>query len=256
MKRFGIYANFGYSIRMAQRAKLIRQAGFEATSIWWEAFEEFDVGLQQQVEQIREQGIFLENAHASYMGINAIWQDGLDGEEILGKHLKWLEELSRFQIPIMVMHPNVGFKQIPPPSPVGLKRFCKIMEKAEDCGVLVACENSYENRHLHYLFQHISSPALKFCYDSSHDFLCSKEKYRLLEQYKDKLVCLHLSDCDGRTDSHWMLGEGRINWPEVRRKLKNFSGTYMLEVMSEEKDRPEVFLQRNMAAAKKILEKD
>lgn len=56
-----IYSWFGYDLPIKERYRLIKQAGFDGVTIWWD--DDFDkIDFRLQPENAHNAGIFIENA--------------------------------------------------------------------------------------------------------------------------------------------------------------------------------------------------
>ena len=121
-----------------------------------------------------------------------------------------------------------------------------LIKEAENLGIILAIENSYERSNtpgeVLYYMSCFDNPHLGVCFDSGHACLMSdfpgksREKYfkpmddawgEVVECYPDALgdllphiVTCHLHDNDGYSDAHKMPGDGRINWPELIARLR------------------------------------
>jgi sugar phosphate isomerase/epimerase len=79
------------------------------------------------------------------------------------------------------------------------------------------------------------------CYDSSHDQIGGPRPFSLLEQWRDRLIAVQLSDRVRDFVDHVLPGEGFIDWPGLCRELQRsvFRSPLLLEVAtthSAEKD--------------------
>ena len=107
----GIFSWFGYELPIGERVRLIRQAGFEATGVWWGP-ENYDYSRGQHhaiPEMIRDAGLGVDNVHVSYRQANEL----LSADEgvrraAVDEHLRWLDDCARHEIPTMVMHAARG----------------------------------------------------------------------------------------------------------------------------------------------------
>ena len=246
----GVFAWFGIPLPLQERLRLIREAGFQATSIWWESRDPVRNRLKHYAPEIvREAGLYLDNIHVPYRGVNALWQaDQALRDAALKQHTDWLEDCARHEIPVMVMHAIQGngpdarnTKRLPElPTPVcreiGLESFGNLVMHAERLGVRIAVENIRHPAYLDTLFEAIASPSLGFCYDVSHDWLHSPEPFTLLQRWGHRLLTTHMNDTDGRRDRHWLPGLGNIPFEKVQdTPLTQFSGTRLLEVTPKDR---------------------
>jgi len=228
---FGICSWFGYKYTYEDRIKLIKNAGFQSVMTWWgEESKEKNEPKELKPEIIRRHGLKLENVHFPFNGIDAIWKDSPDGDELLTKYLLLIDDCKTHQIPTVVMHVTGGDNP-PPYSQTGLDRFKRIIERAEKNGITIALENVWRLEYLDYIFDSIESGKLKFCYDSGHEN-CFTPGMDCLAKYGAKLAALHLHDNDGAKDQHQFPFSGAINWKRIITKIKelNYDGALALEI--------------------------
>lgn len=236
-RKLGIFLWFGYRLPVRDRARLIREAGFETVLHWWDdTFLEIE-GLtkEEQADLLRKEGLFIENAHLWIDSANALWLDMLDGQAMLEHYLSDLDGLAAHEIPVAVLHLTSGFEP-PSRSAVGMDRVRALVERAERRGVRIALENVRNNRTLVHVLDALDSPMLGMCYDSGHDFIWSETPYDLPRRYRDRLFAVHLHDNLGQYDDHLPPGAGKIDWAVVRRAMADsaYQGSYTLEGDSRE----------------------
>lgn len=245
--RLGIYAGFGFSVPFEDRLRLIREAGFGATGIWWEEKNPRIRAVRDRApDLIRRAGLFLDNIHVPYFACRELWSpDGDARAEAVRLHAGWVADCARHGIPRMVMHVSLG-RSTPEPSEAGLDSFRRLTDRALDLGVTVAIENTHEERYIDYLLARIESDALQLCFDTSHDRLYSRRPGGLLARWRGRLAALHLSDTDGRRDQHWLPGEGVVDFEALRGHWDApYAGVFMLECVPRDRGEcPAAFLAR------------
>lgn len=141
----------------------------------------------------------------------------MNGNEITDYLLQCVDDCNEYEIPTMIVHIISG-ENPPIANMIGINRIRQITERAEQQGVNVALENLRNIENLGYVFDHINSSRLGFCFDSRHQNYRSKNT-DLLTMYGDKLMALHLHDNDESADQHRMPFDGNINWDVVMKKL-------------------------------------
>lgn len=123
-------------------------------------------------------------------------------------------------------------------------------------GVRAAVENlpwkAHTDSFFDALFGEFGPEFLGFCYDSGHAVVSSQEG--LLERYADRLIVTHLHDNDGSSDQHRPPGEGKANWPEIVRILKQspYRGTLNLELHLPPKTDLETFCRQTRQTLAKL----
>ena len=233
MEQIGIFAWFGFFLPLAERLRLIGEAGFSHASLWWgHEFEETDGTLDTHPALARDCGLAIDSVHLPYADSNLLWEDSLRGDAYHRLLTGLLAQCGTHRIPVAVLHPNDG-PQPPPTHPIGRERIRRLAEMAGRNGTVLALENLHVTRTLDDLFEQINAPSLGFCYDSGHDHIFGEPAGLLLEQHGHRLACLHLHDNDGVLDRHGLPGTGAIDWPrrigEIR--ASGYRGVWSLEAV-------------------------
>jgi len=73
------------------------------------------------------------------------------------------------------------------------------------------------------LLNHYSEKFLGLCYDSGHGNIGKCEGLKFLDHVKDRLICVHLHDNDGKTDQHKNPFYGTVNWEELIKIIRKSS---------------------------------
>ncbi len=101
-----------------------------------------------------------------------------------------------------------------------LDRLCRSLDVLErvgrGTGVRIALENmAYDDfARIGALFDRYDPAFLGLCYDSGHGCL-GGEGLDHLENFKDRLLAVHLHDNDARTDQHRIPFRGRVDWERL-----------------------------------------
>lgn len=236
---------------------MIKAAGFNATTLWWEdEFGDPAIKKEYMPQIVRDNGLFLENIHIPYHQCDDLWSNSITTRNnIIKQYCKWIEDCAKFNIPIMVMHLTDAL-DLPVPDKNVLNSIMQLLRTAEDLGVILALENTGREDYIQFVLEEISSPYLGLCYDSSHNRIYSKGNLSLLESQGKRLVTTHLSDNDGAVDRHWLPGEGIINWQDLARIFPDdYSGFITLEVcptQNELRGTPQNFLTRAYQSASRV----
>lgn len=87
------------------------------------------------------------------------------------------------------------------------------------------------------LINEINNPNIGICIDAGHAYINQPLMKGKIAFCKDKLFHFHASDNFGVYDDHMLPGTGKINWKDIFIDLKaiNYSGTYLLEVVPNNK---------------------
>lgn len=205
--------------------KLIKSKGIRNVFLWWGD----DDDNIKKAKLCQKLGLNVVFAHLEYKNANFLWTDGPDGDKFVENYKRQFKLLQKCKIPIAIMHAQ-RTPTPPPVSDVGLKRFKELVFWAEKFNVVLAIENSWRLDYIDYLFENISSPFLKICYDSGHDHSFTHDKFNF-KKYNGKIIAVHLHDNDGTEDGHLLPFDGNIDWKKVVKKIKSagYKGTVTLE---------------------------
>lgn len=245
----GIFSWFGFVLPFEDRIRLIKEAGFTATAIWWEDEEEpYPMKKEDMPFLVRQMGLKIDNIHVPFCDANALWSaDEAKRKAMVERHIQWLTDCRQFHIPRMVMHLSEGDNP-PSSNDYGLQSMETLVQAAERLGVTLAIENTISRDNVPFLLQGIRSENLGFCFDSSHHRLREQDDYQLLTTYGERMVTTHLSDNDGLLDRHWLPGLGIIDWTNVLKSFpKEYQGCFLLEAYPTAEERqssPQEFLKR------------
>jgi len=229
-----MFSWFGYELLLKHRLKLIRDAGFEATMIWWgDQMAYRDGDKAQTMEIVCDSGLYLDNIHLPFENINNIWSsDTKERAKIIDLFYECLEDCAEYNIPIAVMHITKG-TDIKEPNIDGIESINKIIDRAKQYKVKIAIENTRNPNMVDFILDNNESPWLGFCYDTSHDWLYSDIKGEQLKRNGKRLFVTHLSDNDGIKDRHWLPKTVVVDWKKVIDVFPNdYSGSISLEIES------------------------
>ena len=101
------------------------------------------------------------------------------------------------------------------------------LKRAADIGCTLVLENCDDTDPLMRMDAvcEIDHPNLRLSVDTGHAYL-SQCNYKapsvvdFIDSAESRLAHVHLQDCDGYADRHWLPGEGSITWPAVMDALK------------------------------------
>ena len=214
MLGIGIYSQFGYSLPFEERLRLIKDAGFDATVLWWHGDDK-----HSQPDVTRKIGLQIDNVHAHFCNPDCLWRDGIDGGDYYNMLISCIEDCSIHNISTAVIH-LTSFEKDVEVTYLGLNRVARIIDFAQKKGVKLAFENTAFIKHLDAVFGCCPSPNVGFCWDSGHENLWHPDK-DCLELYGDRLFALHINDNFGDGDSHILPFDGTVDWNSKIQKLKN-----------------------------------
>lgn len=216
MQGLGMFLWFSYPLPIRQRLRAIKEAGFDATALWWgDEFED----KQAQPQMARNLGLDIDYVHAPCQDPNDWWRDGLDGEAYFRTINDCVLDCRRHDIPTLVMHVT-RLSSRPEVTSIGLERIKRLADAAQSSQVYVALENLNSIAHLDAIYAQIQSEYVGFCYDSGHENFNHPDA-DCLTRYGDRLFALHLSDNDGDDDTHLLPYDGQIKWDVITAKLRH-----------------------------------
>lgn len=217
--------------------------------------------FEEAVKRFTENGITLDNLHAPYKGINAMWGDDEEAaEEMLAKLMDSVDKCAKHGIPATIVHLSSG-RPMPAITEEGLKRYERLFAYGKEKGVVIVLENLRYAENLAYFMEHY--PECAYCWDNGHEY-CSTKGARFMHLYQHRLAALHLHDnrCGDDTDDHLLPFDGSIPMDQVAQDIADsgYQGTLMLEVgrhitlhtyddMTEEE-----FMERAIASAERLNE--
>ena len=93
------------------------------------------------------------------------------------------------------------------------------------------------------------------CYDAGHGWLFEETPFALLQKYRSRVMCLHLSDNDGNIDMHWNIGDGVVDWRSFVESYPyaEFNGPLSAEPYINEPTGPEEEYLETVLASLKML---
>jgi sugar phosphate isomerase/epimerase len=113
------------------------------------------------------------------------------------------------------------------------ERMPGIVEYAEKLGVILALENTWDDRPeiMLHLAGLLPGDSVRFCLDTGHVNAFSHLSVdRWWEMLGDEVVAIHLHDNDGLSDDHLAPGEGTFDFPALAGKLKALDAMPLLDL--------------------------
>ena len=239
----GIQATGGTGISTLEMLPLLKKNGLSGTFTMLGSKEE----LHLWAEKIAEYSLAYTSIHAPFKKAADIWVDGLAGEDAEKELSDAIDACHEIEVPIVVVHPYIGFIDPYIPTKIGLKRFLRLAEQAERQNVCIALENVEGEEFLAYLMQGLRDfDSVGFCLDTGHE-LCYNRGKDMLEPYGDRLCYLHINsnmgvtDPDGKIywhdDSHMLPFDGKVDMTHLATRLKkhNYQGSLIMELVRKNK---------------------
>ena len=215
----------------------IKRAGFDATFLDWNRED-----MKKDADLARRLGLFVQSIHSPFCGdchVSDLWRGGKEGVAVRDLLLSCLEDCARCEIPVMVIHPFIGFKDHTP-TDVGIENYAKIVKRANELGVTLGFENVEGEEYLAALMQAFwNEPSLGFCLDTGHE-LCYNGGKDMLALYGEKLCHTHFNDNLGvydpaltwENDLHLVPLDGIVDFKNVMQRIEKtpYQGPIVFEL--------------------------
>ena len=212
----GISFYFGFNADPAERAKLLRDVGFECVMTSADPrFSEQNGTIKKQIKLFKKYGLALSSLHMRYKTneLPEFWKVSKIGDRIESDLVKDVKLAAKFGFNCVVVHLLGNFNEI------GTSRLARVLEVCRKYDTPLAIENIDDQdtflQTMHYFENH---PYVKMCYDSGHNH-CFDPDFDYLTKFKDKIICLHLHDNLGIADDHTLNKYGNIDWDKLAQKL-------------------------------------
>lgn len=228
-----------FGISNEEQIRLFKKVGFEAFFTMW------DENIARYKEVAEETGMEYQSVHAPFCNASKMWGD--DAEEAVNELIKCVDDCAEYGIPILVVHPYIGFDKVENPTDCGVENFRKVVERAKTSGVKIAFENVEGEAYLKKLMEAFADyENVGFCWDSGHE-QCYNRGKDMLAIYGDRLIATHLNDNLGVRDYngeitfiddlHLLPFDGIIDWKNAVAKLEKcgYNGIYTFELVKTSK---------------------
>lgn len=254
----GISFYFGFDVEPELRAEMIKDAGFDC--VITNADKKFvwqNGTIESQVKIFKKVGLKLSSLHMSYNAedLHYFWENCKKGEKLKKNLIKDVKIAKKYGFTCVVVHLFGEYSEI------GKQRLEEVLVLCEKLNVPLAIENINDQKLFLRVFENIKSDMLKFCYDSGHNNVFDRN-FDYLENFKDKLITLHLHDNNGNCDEHTLTKySGSIDWNKIAKSLakqKNIKLDYEVFGKNDENVSAEEYLKQTFIQAKnleKLIEK-
>ena len=214
----------GVGLSDAEQLPLIKAAGFDGVFFLWR--RGYDVsGFRQRCDEV---GLAIQSVHAPFGGMAKMWLPESEARCAIDELTECVLATRQVGAPIMVCHAFIGFKDHTPTKD-GIENFRKVVDKARECGIKIAFENTEGREYLDALMDAFSDDdTVGFCYDTGHE-LCYNRGERMLSHYGDRLLVTHINDNLGvkdfsgektyLDDLHLLPFDGIADWERIAREL-------------------------------------
>ena len=133
--KFAINAMGGAHLPPDAHAALLRKVGWDGFFTGWNTEK---TPLWRKAAD--EQGLLYTSIHAPFTGVAAMWQGGEAAQKETETYVSCLEDCAKHAIPVMVLHPFIGFEDHTP-TDAGIEYFAKVVDRADALGVRLGFEN-------------------------------------------------------------------------------------------------------------------
>ena len=224
----GISFYFGFDDNVEQRAKLLKEIGFDCVITNADKkFNKQNATIKEQIKLFKQYNFKLSSLHMRYntKDLPYFWTKSRKGNWMEQRLIKDVKIAHKYGFPYVVKH----VKGVP--AEIGLKRFRRVLKFCDKYNVSLAIENTENTACFTYVFDNLIHKHLKFCYDSGHAN-CYNPEIDYFKLYGDKLVCVHLHDNKGINDDHTLNKYGSIDWDKVAKNLAkiNYQGNLDYEI--------------------------
>lgn len=120
-----------------------------------------------------------------------------------------------------------------------IKNLKEIVSFGKKYKIKIGLENSWTPERLcksskDLLHMTDSVKGLRVVFDAGHANAIKANLVKYFKEVKNQVINIHISDNNGKTDQHAMLGEGNINYKNLLGEIKNsgYHGPFILEVFS------------------------
>jgi len=186
---------------------------------WSDDFVYSDSEIAQIGKWLDAFGLKLLDLHGS-TGKEKNWASGREYERLAGVGLvrNRIDMTARLGGGVVIMHP---------PKEEGLDAVRRSLDALEPAaradGVRIAIENG-DCDIVRTLLDEYDPDYVGFCYDSGHGNIAGDGLDRL-DEFKGRLVSVHLHDNDGHCDHHWPPFKGTVDWARLASIIANSSYT-------------------------------
>ena len=220
--KFAINLMGGSGLSIDEHVALLKNIGWHGFFTGWkpEKTSEFAASAEKH-------GMIYTSIHAPFTQVRYMWDEGDLGVQVTNEMIDCVRDCAAHKIPVMVIHPFIGFEDHNP-TEVGLANFGRVIDEADALGVRLGFENVEGEEYLAAIFdRYAGHPSLGFCFDTGHE-LCYNRGKDMLALYGHALCHTHFNDNVGVTgedifwtdDLHLLMGDGIADWPNIMRRIR------------------------------------
>ena len=211
----------------------------------WEIFSEWKhdvVKLSGSFKEMISPYDLKYSIHAPITDINIAALNDRVRENAVAEMVRTLEHANKMDVGTVTIHPGVYsmvLSDVKERSISLSKDSMKVIDKAAaEYGVTAAIENMPSFHILmgqtaDQLLELIDGTDLSICFDIGHANTVGDIR-EFINMFSDRIVNVHIHDNNGDRDAHMTIGDGKIDFAPVIRKLGNYKGNYIIESRSFE----------------------
>ena len=247
-----IATSFRYEIPIEEQITLVAQAGFSHISLGVRPEHSGYLDARRRSElkaRFSDHGLAVDSVHAR----------GLAQPEAVAQASATARAAGELRAPCVVAHvsPFHCKREETEERIESLLRTCNaLVPVAQDVGVAFALENTMPGPATDLVrraLRRLDVDVFGLCFDSSHDQIDGPRAFDLIDEFRGRILAVHLSDRIKAHVDHVIPGEGCVAWPEMCAKLRlaQYTGPVLMEVMMTHSkfDNPTVFLREAHRAA-------
>ncbi len=252
MRKLGVNIDALAPEELKEHVQIIKNVGFEAVFLSFDTVE----ATVERCKLVREAGLEVDNLHAPFNGINHMWLEGEEGEQMLARLMATVDCCAILGLKKTVVHLSSGFDS-PQVNDIGTARYDRLVAYGKEKGVQIVFENLRKLANVAFAMERY--PEAGFCWDSGHE-LCYTPGWEFMPLFGKRMTCIHLHDNLGilTADQHLLPFDGKRDWEKTARYIKEspYDGPIMLEIAYNPafygKLTVEEYYARAYAAAKKL----
>jgi sugar phosphate isomerase/epimerase len=205
--------------------EMIGRVGFDGFFTGWDHDK-----IGEWADLAAKRGLIYQSIHSPFTKVHHIWHGGEAGIEATQELIRCVEDCAKFDIPVMVIHPFIGFREHTP-TEIGLDNYSRIVEVANKLGIKLGFENVEGEEYLAALMDKFwDEECCGFCLDTGHE-QCYNGGKDMMALYGQKLCHTHFNDNLGiifpdapidstwRNDLHLVMGDGIVDWKNVMDRI-------------------------------------
>lgn len=237
MQKLGLATMGGTGHNSIEQIRIMKSVGFDAFFTGWNKNN-----TEAIANEAARLGLIQQSIHSPFSGeykVRYLWEGGEAGEFVTRSLIECVEDCANFDIPVMVIHPYIGFNEHTP-TQTGLDNYARIIEVANKRGVRLGFENVEGEEFLAAIMEKFwNEPSLGFCLDTGHE-MCYNRHKDMLALYGEKLCHTHFNDNLGvrgeeitfHDDLHFMPTDGIADWHGIMERIRRtgYDGILMTEL--------------------------